>query len=634
MHRYALLLLATLGIGAAAVQSLPSFNRSDAGKSLKISSRGFGYAYGVGGAVDVRDYGAVCDGTTDDLSAFNSAIAAVASSNVTLHVPSDACYLSSTLVVSKPVHLTGGAPDYTNGTTLIVKNGYDGVKIATGGAGSVIENMVVEPKSGTVAWQANQTNYVAGASTVIASPYNGFVYRAISGTHSGTSQPTWPTTEGATVLDNAGSPSSPVTWEAHYVAGVKFLGRAVVRNVLSTGFPGDGFSVFASVGDGTNANGFGIYTSVSSGNAGWGFYTVGSDSNGGVLENNTALSNGLGGYKEDSFLGNTYIGNVAEGNTTYGYYLGTGAVNNRSTYVGNYSESGQANSISGKGVWVGGIQPDGVYGSGVILRNDWSNTIYLRDDTTDNGLGNSAYLRLGRIGSQDMMELGYSQDSSSTKPFLFKYGEVNGTAQTGWVGWQYYGSSILSPWAMSMDIAAEGGGKVWFPGGFLAGGTDYNVATTWGDGPPVSGTHKKGEMVWARAHNNGDTGWLCTVAGTPGTWVAFYFTSPNEHAYQDGAYGTTGAAGSTGGSATQLTQSTTHWNITGASGTNGVKLPTGPTGTCQQLANINQSGNDMKVYPHTGGTVNGGATDAAFTHREQRSLKYCLTNDTTNWLAY
>jgi len=44
-----------------------------------------------------------------------------------------------------------------------------------------------------------------------------------------------------------------------------------------------------------------------------------------------------------------------------------------------------------------------------------------------------------------------------------------------------------------------------------------------GSGAPTVGTNKAGSIVYNTAPTaNGDTvGWICTVAGTPGTWKAF-----------------------------------------------------------------------------------------------------------------
>ena len=45
----------------------------------------------------------------------------------------------------------------------------------------------------------------------------------------------------------------------------------------------------------------------------------------------------------------------------------------------------------------------------------------------------------------------------------------------------------------------------------------------WFTSPPSGGTWKRGDIVWNSAFQNGggNPGWMCIVAGTPGTWIAF-----------------------------------------------------------------------------------------------------------------
>lgn len=49
-----------------------------------------------------------------------------------------------------------------------------------------------------------------------------------------------------------------------------------------------------------------------------------------------------------------------------------------------------------------------------------------------------------------------------------------------------------------------------------------NAFSTTAAAAPVSGTYVQGDIVWNTAPTaGGNIGWVCTVAGTPGTWVAF-----------------------------------------------------------------------------------------------------------------
>lgn len=45
---------------------------------------------------------------------------------------------------------------------------------------------------------------------------------------------------------------------------------------------------------------------------------------------------------------------------------------------------------------------------------------------------------------------------------------------------------------------------------------------TWGTAAPTTGTHANGDIRWNTSPAAGtNIGWVCTSAGTPGTWKAF-----------------------------------------------------------------------------------------------------------------
>jgi hypothetical protein len=49
-------------------------------------------------------------------------------------------------------------------------------------------------------------------------------------------------------------------------------------------------------------------------------------------------------------------------------------------------------------------------------------------------------------------------------------------------------------------------------------GTGRRVAID--TGPPTTGAHGQGEIIFNRAPASGQPmGWVCTAAGTPGTWL-------------------------------------------------------------------------------------------------------------------
>jgi hypothetical protein len=75
------------------------------------------------------------------------------------------------------------------------------------------------------------------------------------------------------------------------------------------------------------------------------------------------------------------------------------------------------------------------------------------------------------------------------------------------------------------------GGTPTFAGGFLVNGADtpegaqiglMSHRMTWGAAAPSSGTWARGDVTWRTGGGQGlGAGWICTAAGTPGTWSQF-----------------------------------------------------------------------------------------------------------------
>ena len=420
--------------------------------------------------ISALDFHADPTGANDSLPAFKDALAAAAKVNnyVKIIIPSGEYLLSDTWVVDHPVEIEGSGTNYNYCSTIKVPPARDGIRVVyPSGAGSRLRRVKVEPTVGTGAWTsgASCTTATAFVPSRDRGGYAGLVYRCIVPGRTGPTEPCWPQVEGGTVVDG------DVTWQAVHVAGVSVLGSAHVEDVFASGFAGDGFSIRASTGDGNNANGWQFNRCTATGCAGWGFFTVGADANAGVALNCVAAQNGLGGFYEGSFLGNTYVQCLAEANGVAGvgsgYSVPVDAASNNSLFLGCYAEGGQANSINGRAMWLGGLQGSGVHGAGNIIRNLQSNTLYFLNDTRNDGTGDSAYVRVGRIGTQDVLEMGFSQNAGGIdQPVSFGYGVVNGVGVPGWVGWA---EASRCAWAMSIGNAAEGGGHFWIPNDFYLG---------------------------------------------------------------------------------------------------------------------------------------------------------------------
>jgi hypothetical protein len=84
----------------------------------------------------VTDYGAKCDGTTDDISAINTALSNIPYGG-TIYLPNSFCAVSSTIIRTTPINIVG-AGMYTSGFTLL------------SGASATSDTFQIFPAAGTV----------------------------------------------------------------------------------------------------------------------------------------------------------------------------------------------------------------------------------------------------------------------------------------------------------------------------------------------------------------------------------------------------------------------------------------------------------------------------------------------------
>jgi hypothetical protein len=143
--------------------------------------------------------------------------------------------------------------------------------------------------------------------------------------------------------------------------GIEMDVTASIEHSTIRGFGGNGVDITADINVGSNANCFYLnYLTIYS-NAGHGVYCSGGDANAGTGIGLNLLSNGGYGIRDDSFLGNTWVGCHTSGNTTGAYYLVGGG--SRSVLLGCYSEADQPGSYVGSAAHVYG----GLHGAGVTV---------------------------------------------------------------------------------------------------------------------------------------------------------------------------------------------------------------------------------------------------------------------------
>lgn len=292
---------------------------------------------------NVKDYGAVGDGVTDDSAAIQACFDASIGSDFAvgrkIFFPKGKYKLGTTLYVRRHLNIVGEtAGGFFTAVQLLPAKNISAIQVdfenlvtapERRGGSSIIENIKIVYTAGSTVWQKS-TAYSLGALVVSQPGYsdyagqaadpkvsNFYVMECTTAGTSGTSTPNWDATtpltngqgslsfaEGATISDGG------VTWTVRVLAGVRMHAGAFLKNVWVEGCAGNGFLVAASVGWNpySNVNNFDIDICQASSNGLHGLFVQGSDANAGNIRNFLAIENRRWGLYDHSFLGNSYIG--------------------------------------------------------------------------------------------------------------------------------------------------------------------------------------------------------------------------------------------------------------------------------------------------------------------------------------
>lgn len=266
---------------------------------------------------NVKDYGAMGDGVTDDLAAFNAALTALEpTSGGVLQIPPGEYWLSGSLEIKNRGTLIQGSGVYRNApfspTSLVFAEDVDGVVFPTEAHSSRLEHILIKSDGGAE--------------------------------------------------------------EKH---GIIFNTPPQLVNVAVSGFGGNGVHIEATTPT-ANANQWYMERVWSQANGGHGFYVDGGDSQAGTAIACVALSNTGWGIYDSSSLGNTWIGSVCEGNTA-GAHKTEGSLN-ASVFVCPYTETPQENDVNGLAslLWPTGSSNN--VGNGAVIKSSTSGSSRVRID--------------------------------------------------------------------------------------------------------------------------------------------------------------------------------------------------------------------------------------------------------------
>ena len=490
----------------------------------------------VDGAVNVRWFGAVGDGTSDDGAAFVAAIACLRA----MGVNADQFYQASSKLFVPAGHYFMGMATLDLNHTLVIEG--EGSGLAGG-------------RATRLRWAAGATGIrvqrhnTAGAEGVVASGRNGGDGSIIRGLN--------------LVGGYAGGEG-----EHH---GIHLRARAVIEDCFISDFEGDGIHCNVATGGSPegNANNS-VVNRVSVYRCRRGLFFDGADSNACLVSMLEASANRTWGVDDSSFLGNSYVachvaangwdgalgsvptacshagrryfvrpgqadwcstnapsgtaadnqgwGHIGPGGTYNGvaqWASGTafregGAYrtdnpNARNVFIGCYSEGDQNPAqLVAPTIEVGGLHAAGLKGSGVYFGNSEGRLTATRLGSVDDATGNMLGMEPG------MLEFAHPFNGQYTLEWM-----------NGDLAWTIFRSQVATNWAFRLTGEASsaniGKRRLDFPNGF--GLADKKVLS--GTAAPGSGAHVQGDMMFnAVPAAGGPMGWMCVAGGSPGMWKA------------------------------------------------------------------------------------------------------------------
>lgn len=460
------------------------------------------------GAVDVRWFGALGDGSTDDYAAFQGAIDFLGYRGGSIDIPAAPIFyrLSARLVITAGIKFHGegtprrdtiyGAasvsfPDYFHGSTLIWDEGVAGMLFT-----STSDPMT--PAAFAAATNSVKYKYAGAGGSMI---------------------------EGLRLV------SANLKAEHADAIGVQAHSSIGIRDTHVFGFGDNGIELIGTDGELStlmwgNVIGSHLENVYIVQNAGSGLAVGGSNANSMYFVNVRSQDNALYGFDDDGQIGNTYVMCLAEGNDTGKFKKRRESAVN--TYIGCHLEpdAGEC-ELAGSDTIIGGTMTDSVYhpedsttfilDRGIATRAPfvYSNSRGLQPFNSKLGGNDSGMTALswGLTGATTDWRLQYSPADGaggSDQSWGFRYGNIENAI------------SIRFPDGVNRsgrDYAAE------FPRGICIGdalfsGTNAKVLLT-RDEAPTTGAWVVGDMVLNRSPSAGEPiGWRCTTAGTPGTWEA------------------------------------------------------------------------------------------------------------------
>lgn len=302
-------------------------------------------------------------------------------------------------------------------------------------------------------------------------------------------------------------------------SGIWMRARCLVSNCTCYGFAGHG--IYNAAGsDGNpylgNTNLARIYNAYVELNRGSGVHIEGTDANAGWYIGINAKNNDLWGVYEDSFLQNMHMAHHALDNDAGAYYS-----SNQSLLLGCYAEDGNGDNVEWAGTMIGCMITDVAASLGPKLMTEQANgPRALRNDT--GGFRASTSTNSADLGSEASNILTARHTTTGISyPWRLRY-KTDGVGLE--MGFGSFSNPLLNINSNTTTVtygrSSAVGESVNIPNLFLGLNTNGRCIT-YASTAPASGEWARGDRVFNTAPAVGSPkGWICTVGGTPGTWVS------------------------------------------------------------------------------------------------------------------
>ena len=251
-------------------------------------------------------------------------------------------------------------------------------------------------------------------------------------------------------------------------------------------------------------------------NRGNGFHNEGTDANAGIYIAINAKNNDGWGVYEDSFLNNIHIGHHALDNDAGAYFS-----SNQSLLLGCYAEDGNGDNVQWAGTMDGCMITDFSASLGPKLQTEQANgPRALRNDT--GGFRGTNATCSADLGSESgNIVTSRHTTTGISYPFRLRW-KASGVGVE--IGYGSFSTALLNfnsnTTTETYGRSSAVGESVQMNGFFLGVGSGARYRGT-GTAAPTTGTWARGDIIENINISSGSPMcWGCSVAGTPGTWIA------------------------------------------------------------------------------------------------------------------